>query len=119
MAEIEDGITHVGIFYFGLQDGQVSKSVFSIEYQTFRGLLRDLRVRKGVTQAQLSTALGMAQSFVSKYEMGERRLDFIEVDRICAELGVGLEAFVKSYAKALSESVSHKPAKEKKGSKNA
>ena len=97
----------------------MSKSVFSIEYQTFRGLLRDLRVQMGVTQAQLSTALGMAQSFVSKYEMGERRLDFIEVDRICAELGVGLEAFAKSYAKALSESVSHKPAKEKKGSKNA
>jgi transcriptional regulator with XRE-family HTH domain len=34
--------------------------------------MRDLRIRKGVTQAQLSTALGMFQSFVSKYEMGER-----------------------------------------------
>ena len=118
MAEIEDGITHVGIFYFGLQDRQVSKSVFSIEYQTFRGLLRDLRVQMGVTQAQLSTALGMAQSFVSKYEMGERRLDFIEVDRICAELGVGLEAFAKSYARAVAESAGDKPAKGKGGSKD-
>ena len=82
----------------------MSKSVFSTEYQIFRELLRDLRVGKGVTQAQLSTALGMAQSFVSKYEMGERRLDFIEVDHICAELGIGLEAFAKSYAKALATS---------------
>lgn len=78
------------------------KSVFSSEYDVFRELLRDLRVRKGITQAQLSTALGMAQSFVSKYEMGERRLDFIEVDHICGELGIGLEAFAKSYAKALA-----------------
>jgi len=76
----------------------MSKSVFSAEYRIFRELLRDLRVRKGATQAQLSTALGMSQSFVSKYEMGERRLDFIEVDRICRELGIRLEAFAKSRA---------------------
>ncbi len=78
----------------------MSKSVFSAEYKVFRELLRDLRVQKGVTQAQLSAALGMAQSFVSKYEMGERRLDFIEVDRICAELGVSLEQLARLYAKA-------------------
>ena len=113
-----EGITHVGIFYFGLQDGQVSKSVFSVEYRTFRELLRDLRLQKGVTQAQLSTALGMAQSFVSKYEMGERRLDFIEVDRICGELGIGLETFAKSYAKALATSEGGKRAKKKGGSKD-
>ncbi|MDQ6765319.1 MAG: helix-turn-helix domain-containing protein [Verrucomicrobiota bacterium] len=96
----------------------MSQSVFSIEYQTFRELLRDLRVRKGVTQAQLSTALGMAQSFVSKYEMGERRLDFIEVDRICRELGIGIEAFAKSYVKTLGESEGDKRVRGKKGSKD-
>ena len=115
---MREWITHVGIFYFGLQDEQVSKSIFSIEYRTFRELLRDLRVRKGVTQAQLSTALGMAQSFVSKYEMGERRLDFVEVDRICRELGIDLEAFAKSYARAVAESAGDKRAKGKGGSKD-
>ena len=80
------------------------KSVFSVEYSAFRELLRDLRLQKGVTQVQLSTALDMAQSFVSKYEMGERRLDFVEVGRICGELGVGIEAFAKSYVKALAKS---------------
>lgn len=96
----------------------MSKSIFSDEYRAFRELLRDLRVRKGVTQAQLSAALGMAQSFVSKYEMGERRLDFIEVGRICGELGIGLEAFAKSYAKALAKSDGNKP-KGKGGNKDA
>lgn len=95
-----DRITHFGIFYFGLQNGQVSRSVFTAEYKVFRELLRDLRVQKGITQAQLSAALGMAQSFVSKYEMGERRLDFIEVDHICGELGVSLEQLARLYAKA-------------------
>jgi len=92
---------------------QVSKSVFSVEYLTFRELLRDLRLQKGVTQAQLSAALGMAQSFVSKYEMGERRLDFIEVERICGKLGIGLGEFVKSYSKALTTSEVGKGAKKK------
>lgn len=91
----------------------MSKSLFSFEYRIFRELLRDLRLKKGVTQAQLSTALEMAQSFVSKYEMGERRLDFIEVDRICGELGIGLEEFAKSYAKALETSGGGKRAKSK------
>ena len=95
------------------------KSVFTNEYRIFRELLRDLRDRKDVKQAQLSAALGMAQSFVSKYEMGERRLDFIEVARICGELGIGIEAFAKSYVKALVESSGDKRAKGKGGRKNA
>ena len=96
----------------------MSKSVFSNEYRTFRELLRDLRVRKGITQAQLSTTLGMAQSFVSKYEMGERRLDFIEVDRICHELGTDLIKFAKSYREAVTESGAEKRATSKGGRKN-
>lgn len=77
----------------------MSRSMFSARYRAFCGLLRDLRIGHGVTQAQLSASLGMAQSFVSKYEMGERRLDFVEVERICEQLGVSLEDFAKSYAR--------------------
>ena len=82
-------------------------------------MLRDLRLQKGITQVQLSTALGMAQSFVSKYEMGERRLDFVEVDRICNHLGIGLENFATSYVQALSTSGGVRRAKSKGGSKDA
>lgn len=94
------------------------KSIFSDQYRTFRELLRDLRIRKGVTQTQLSTALDMAQSFVSKYEMGERRLDFVEVARICDELGIELEVFAKSYAKAVVKPKSNKRSKARGGSKD-
>lgn len=78
------------------------KSMFSREYRVFRDLLRELRLEKGITQADLSSALGMAQSFVSKYEMGERRLDFVEVDQICRHLGITLPEFSRSFARRLS-----------------
>lgn len=45
--------------------------------------LTSKRLLAGLTQQQLSMQLGRPQSFVSKYENGERRLDFIEVLDIC------------------------------------
>lgn len=44
------------------------------------------RLLLGKTQQQLSEALGKPQSFVSKYENGERRLDLIETIELCKAL---------------------------------
>jgi len=57
------------------------------------GLLRDVRTRAGVRQAELAGQLGVPQSFVSKYETGERRLEVVEVQEICAVLGLSLVEF--------------------------
>ena len=54
------------------------KSAFSRKYRHFRTLLTDARLRAGLTQAALAKRLGRPQSFVSKFENGERRLDLIE-----------------------------------------
>ncbi|MDP1588716.1 MAG: helix-turn-helix transcriptional regulator, partial [Prosthecobacter sp.] len=83
---------------------QVSKSIFTTEYSVFRDLLRELRTEKGLTQVQLSETLGMPQSFVSKYETGERRLDVIEVREVCQSLGTTLAAFAKKLEARLPES---------------
>lgn len=82
------------------------KSIFTTEHAVFRELLRDLRTEKAFTQAQLSEILGMPQSFVSKYETGERRLDFIEVRAVCASLNVSFTVFVKKFEARLSKSKS-------------
>lgn len=58
------------------------KSNFTNEYTVFREMLKSLRADSGITQSALSASLGMAQSFVSKYEMGERRLDLSMVRRL-------------------------------------
>ncbi len=82
----------------------MSKSIFTSEYAVFRDSLRELRTEKGLTQSQLSETLGMPQSFVSKYEIGERRLDMIEVRAICQSLGTPLSVFVKKLETSISAS---------------
>jgi transcriptional regulator with XRE-family HTH domain len=55
------------------------KSIHTDKYGKFCEMLINYRSLKGLTQTQLAEKLGKPQSFVSKYEIGERRLDFIEV----------------------------------------
>ncbi len=50
--------------------------------------LTTARVRKGLTQQQVADHLARPQSFVSKYESGERRLDVIEFLDVCASIGI-------------------------------
>ncbi len=49
-----------------------------------RRALRQVRKHSELTQVQLSEKLAKPQSYVSKYETGERRLDYLEVKAICA-----------------------------------
>lgn len=71
------------------------KSTFTTEYAALRDLLRETRIEKGFTQVQLSEALEMPQSYVSKYETGERRLDIVELRQVCLSLGTTLIAFTR------------------------
>jgi transcriptional regulator with XRE-family HTH domain len=68
--------------------GFVTRSVFTAEYGRFLGLLVDARKKAGLTQAQLAEALARPQSYVSKFERGERRVDVIELLDITDALGV-------------------------------
>ena len=52
-----------------------------------RTQLRSLRERHGLTQAQVAKRLGKPQSFVAKYEGGERRLSVIEFVDVVRALG--------------------------------
>ena len=54
------------------------KSNFTREYEAFLEGLVSARKRRGLTQQAVADLLGKPQSFVSKYESGERRLDVIE-----------------------------------------
>lgn len=82
------------------------KSLHTPAYAAFRRLMADARERQGLTQAELATRLGKPQSFVSKYESGERRLDVVEFVLVCEALGVEATALFES---VLRESHEHKP----------
>lgn len=64
------------------------KSVFTSEYANFIKTLSAVRKANGLSQQQVADALGKPQSFVSKYESGERRLDVVEFIGICRALAV-------------------------------
>ncbi len=51
-------------------------------------MLIDARKKAGLSQAQLAKRLAKPQSFVSKFERGERRLDVIEFKSVAQALGL-------------------------------
>ncbi|MBS0213278.1 MAG: helix-turn-helix transcriptional regulator [Proteobacteria bacterium] len=60
-------------------------------------LLRQVRVDANLTQSQIAERIGQTQSYVSKYENGEQRLDLIELELVCKAVGVSLTDFVERY----------------------
>lgn len=54
------------------------KSVYTSRYSEFLKLIISARKQAGFTQQQLAQKLKKPQSYISKYERGERRLDVVE-----------------------------------------
>ena len=79
----------------------MEKSIFTAKYDLLRIMLREVRKRVGVTQIELAERLHETQSFVSKFERGERRLDIIQLRTVCQTLGLTLAEFVKQLEKEL------------------
>ena len=70
-----------------LRARKLSKSVHSPSQHAFRALLMKARKAAGLTQQKLAKRLGKPQSFVAKYEGGERRLDVLEFLSVARALG--------------------------------
>lgn len=70
------------------------KSIGTRPYLVLIDLLKEKRLILHVTQKDLADKLGADQTFVSKYETGERRLDVIELFSVCDALGLNFVDFV-------------------------
>jgi len=79
----------------------MDKSIHSRRYTALLMLLREVRSEAGVTQVELAARLGETQTFVSKCERGERRIDVVELRTICQALGTSLPSFVMRLEKVL------------------
>ncbi len=62
-------------------------SIFTQRHQEFIAFIASVRKAAGITQMELAARLGRPQSFVSKVERGERRLDVIEFCELAKALG--------------------------------
>lgn len=71
------------------------KTIYSKEYKAFLRLLRTMREDLGISQEAIAQSLGQTQSFVSKCERGERRIDVIELRHFLNALGVPWSTFMK------------------------
>jgi transcriptional regulator with XRE-family HTH domain len=79
----------------------MKKSVHSKPYSVFAALLVTARKKTGMRQIELAQKLNKPQSFVSKFECGERRLDVIEFITITDALGADPLAILAEASKFL------------------
>ena len=72
---------------------------YSPRYGRFRALLRKIREESGLSQAALAEKLGKPQTFISKSEIGERRIDFLETLDFCEACHVSPIEFINRLQK--------------------
>jgi transcriptional regulator with XRE-family HTH domain len=84
------------------------KSVFTAEYEAFLHSLIAARNTAGMTQRELAVLLGKPQSFVSKYERRERRLDVVEFVKIAKAIGFDPCRVVQEIEKRVAEPLKRK-----------
>lgn len=88
----------------------MEKEQYSLRYKIVLELLRQEREKAGLKQSDLAERLGVHQSFVSKIENAERRMDFAELWIWCEGIGIPVADFVKTWE---SEHVKAKAVKAK------
>ncbi len=77
----------------------MEKSTHSPLYDHLRERLVEIRNDAGMSQRDLAKAVGREHSFVSRYELGERRLDVVEIFWILRALGTEPEGFLTGLVK--------------------
>ena len=81
----------------------MEKTIYTAEYARLLELLRETREQASVTQTELAERIGRSQSFVTKFERGDRRLDAIQLRTICQALGTDLVSFVAELERRLTK----------------
>jgi ribosome-binding protein aMBF1 (putative translation factor) len=79
----------------------VKKNIRLNQQKKLLVLLRGVRVDAGLTQSELASRLGTDQTFISKYESGERRLDIVELREVCRAIGTDFVTFIRKLDKDL------------------
>lgn len=72
-------------------------SIFTQRHQEFIAFIASVRKAANITQVELAERLGKPQSFVSKVERGERRLDVIEFCELAEALGQDPAKLLKEF----------------------
>ena len=97
------GIIHFGVFVNHFLCSHCMERIGGLspkqrhERKVFLRLLRRIRLEAKLTQTDLAKLLGVTQARVSKYEQGERRMDVLELKRVCDAVGFPLIEFARQF----------------------
>lgn len=80
----------------------MGKRLYTFKREKLRELLKQERVDAGLTQKALGKVLKRHQSYVSDYERGHRRLDWVAVEEVLTACGVELPKFAGRYVKSVA-----------------
>ncbi len=82
----------------------MSRSIHSSPYQQLCRLLIETREKAGLTQMEVAAHLKRPQSFVSKYERGERRLDVVELLEVSEAMGIDILPVIQKLQQEMRKS---------------
>lgn len=83
----------------------MEKNLYTERQAILLGLLRTVRKDADIRQEDVAKILQRPQSFVSKYESGERRLDVLELYDVCKALDTSLVDFAIQLEDSLSKEI--------------
>lgn len=72
----------------------IKNTIYTEDYRVILAKLKDARIQKGLTQNEVAHRLGVGQSFISKIESGQYRLDIIQLQVLGKLYGKGLSFFL-------------------------
>ena len=73
----------------------MSKTIYSEKYKKVLERLHQARKERGLTQSDVAKALGKHQSYVTKCENGERRIDIVELSDFAHLYRKSIEYFLE------------------------
>lgn len=81
----------------------MTNNLWDKKHQAFQDTVKNIRITSKKTQQELAEILGKPQSYVSKYESGERKLEYLEVREICHACNTSIQKFENQLSKLIEK----------------
>jgi len=89
------GILHNGIYHIGYNISSMSRTIYSKDHKHLIDKLKKARIELGFDQAEVAKKLKKSQSYVSKIESGQRRLDIVQMNEFAKIYNKSIDYFLK------------------------
>ena len=78
-----------------IKETNMSKTIYSKDHKFLVEQLKKARIEIGLDQANVAKPLGKTQSYISKIESGQRRIDIVQLKNLAKTYKKSLDCFIK------------------------